>query len=322
MRISFEWIAATCALVACGAPVEAPRVAPSVALATPAVTEYVGPPRGHGAMPGVRASRMAASLSAAGLDIANLPPLETLAPGPKQRVMRTFSEALGLPCVGCHAEDDFTADTRRKRVTKRMWNEIVRVLRTTEGGAVYCDSCHDGAMFHLDRHDTHGVAAYMSEMMVDKLARIDGRPHDCTTCHGDPPDFFVLATWKKTPAPNIALLASSHPNAEEPPLPMPGVRAPESCGIFSKDCPLQRWMRYQVSAAAAARDAKELVSALDGTASWKPDADADRWVAIAKDGARAAERGDIDGALASCRVCHDAFKVAWRERSRMRTKEP
>src|SRR3954467_4762947 len=95
----------TAACAASRDPAAAPATAraPSgVELATPAVTAYLGPARGLGAMMGVRPSRMGDALARAGLDVANLPPLESLAPGPKQRVMRTFSEALGLPCLDCH----------------------------------------------------------------------------------------------------------------------------------------------------------------------------------------------------------------------------
>ena len=117
----------------------------------------------------VRASTMGDTLKAAGLDPANLPPIETLDPKTRLRVMRTFTESLGVACVDCHAGLDFAADTRRKRVAKRMWNEMTRVVAldsppagaTADAAAVYCDSCHQGDMFILDRRDKAKVTTFI-----------------------------------------------------------------------------------------------------------------------------------------------------------------
>jgi len=145
-------------------------------------------------MEGVWSTRMGGALAAAGLDVHDLPPLERLSAGQKQKVMRTFTESLGIPCLGCHSEESFAADTRRKRIAKRMYNEIVRALALRDGEPVYCDSCHDGDLFMLDRRDTARLTRHMSQVMVGQLTRVDGRPHDCTSCHGDPPDFKMLTT--------------------------------------------------------------------------------------------------------------------------------
>lgn len=152
----------------------------------------------------VRASTLLAKLQAAGLDPKKLPPLESLDRHQKLRVMRTFTESLGIACVDCHAGVDFAADTRRKRAAKRMWNELTRVVAMPNGDAVYCDSCHQGALFVLDRRDKAKVTDFMSDVFVDKLKRIDGRDHECATCHGDPPDLHFVSTWKESPAPDIA----------------------------------------------------------------------------------------------------------------------
>lgn len=150
-------------------------------------------------------SAMGARLRAAGLDPKDLPPLETLDRGTKLKVMRTFTESLGVACVDCHAGLDFAADTRRKRVAKRMWNELTRVVALEEGGEpAYCDSCHQGDLFVLDRRDRAKVAVFMSEVYDQKLKRTDDRPHDCATCHGDPPDMSFLTKWRESPAPDIA----------------------------------------------------------------------------------------------------------------------
>jgi hypothetical protein len=282
-------------------------------LATPAVTAYRGPPRGQGAMPGVHATRMASALSAAGLDVANLPPLETLRPGPKQRVMRTFTEALGIPCVGCHAEDDFAADTRRKRATRRMWNEIVRVLALRDGSPLYCDSCHDGAIFHLDRRDAGRLGRYMCDVMADGLRRVDGRAHDCTSCHGDPPDMHLLETWKTTPSPRIVHTApaSSADTVLTPVWPLEGARAPAECGPGAVHCPLDAWMRLVIAPNVRHREQWDaLPSALDRVAAFAPRDE--RFGAFARAAAAAARKGNPATLRAACGACHAAYKSEWR----------
>lgn len=161
--------------------------------------------RGEGPMRDLKPTVMADRLRAAGLDIKNLPPLETLDHNTKLKVMRTFTESLGVACVDCHAGTDFAADTKRKRVAKRMWNEIVRVVAMDGTDApVFCDSCHQGDMFILDRRDRSKVSLFMTDVYDQKLKRTDGRNHDCATCHGDPPDYAFLTKWRESPAPDIA----------------------------------------------------------------------------------------------------------------------
>ncbi len=139
---------------------------------------------------------MEAELRAAGLDPKNLPPLEKVDRQKLGKVMKTFSTALGIACVGCHDADDFHKPTARKRVAKRMWNDFVRVLATEDGSPVYCDSCHQGRLLALDRRNKKVVADYMDDIFVGKLKRTDGKEHDCGTCHGDPPEFHFLDDWK------------------------------------------------------------------------------------------------------------------------------
>ena len=267
-------------------------------------------------MEGVRATRMTKRLADMGLDVRNLPPLEQLTAQQKQSVMRTFTETLGVPCLGCHAEERFDADTRRKRIAKRMYNEIVRVLALRDGEPVYCDSCHDGDMFMLDRRDTAKVTHHMNAVLVGQMTRIDGRPHDCTSCHGDPPDFKILTTWKLTTAPNIA--AAGTPSASgllTPHAPEIGPRHPEDCGPKSELCPLQGLMVDQIANATVAKDAARLAGALDRVAAMSPDASW-TWAAIARDGANAARSGDLPEAMKSCAACHAIYKAQWRDRYR------
>jgi hypothetical protein len=161
--------------------------------------------RGEGPMREVKPSAMGERLRAAGLDPKNLPPLETLDHDTKLKVMRTFADSLGVACVDCHAGVSFAADTKRKRIAKRMWNEITRVVAIdATGDPVFCDSCHQGDMFILDRRDHAKVSLFMTEVYDQKLKRTDGRDHDCGTCHGDPPDYAFLTKWRESPAPDIA----------------------------------------------------------------------------------------------------------------------
>jgi hypothetical protein len=159
--------------------------------------------RGEGPQREVRPTEMAEELSKWGLDIHNLPPLESLDRSTKLRVMNTFVTVLGGACPDCHYEIDFRADTRRKRVAKRMWNEITRVVALEDGSPAYCDSCHQKDLFILDRRKTSKVQHFMNDVFAKKLIRTDGHEHDCKTCHGDPMNEHFLTTWRETPAPDI-----------------------------------------------------------------------------------------------------------------------
>lgn len=287
------------------------------ALPAPGAPIYKPKPHAPGAMEGVRATSMGEALAAAGLDVRNLPPIERLTPGQKQKVMRTFTETLGVPCLGCHAEDDFPADTRRKRIAKRMYNEIVRELTLRDGEPVYCDTCHDGTMYMLDRRDTRKLTTHMTETLVGQFARVDGRNHDCATCHGEAPDYHMLTTWKLTTAPDIAPVDAAGPDILAPPLPTAGLREPLDCGPHSEKCPLQRWMRGYVSIATATDDTASLAIALDRIALFSPDPSWS-WVTISAEGAAAARRGDIAGAKKSCGACHVLYKTDWRAKYRTR----
>lgn len=250
------------ALAACGAPNAAPPLSSASAPRPPQ------PPRGQGAMHEVRATEMSQALAAIGLDPKNLPPIESLDRVRKLRLMKTFTESLGIACVDCHAGLDFAADTRRKRVAKRMYNEITRVLALENGDPVYCDSCHQGSLFILDRRDRTKVAAFMSDVLVDKMKRVDDKDHACETCHGNPPEFTFLTAWRDKPAPDIdtaggaasaaATAAAgatasgptekpqpvgSKPGAASPPPAAKGgakrPAGPRTCGDKSNLCPLQ-----------------------------------------------------------------------------------
>jgi hypothetical protein len=264
-------------------------------------------------MADVHATRMGARLAAAALDPKDLPPLETLNAGQRMKVMKLFTESLGTPCIGCHAEESFTADTKRKRIAKRMYNELVRVLAMSDGSPLFCDSCHDGKMFVLDRGDRYAVATYMENVLVGKLKRADDRDHDCGTCHGEPPDFAFLNAWRATPAPDI-----DRTMVHEGALPPAADAYSPPTAMCAKDgtlCPLQRWMRERVAPAFAGGSGEKLAAVLDETARFSPSPEW-RWEEMAKAGAAAARAGDMVAASKSCEQCHDAYKQPWRSRYR------
>jgi hypothetical protein len=318
-------------LAACGAP-----AAEKIAKA-PTRTLSI---RGKGEMKPIAQTTMSAQLAAVGLDPKHLPPLEQLDKSQRLLVMETFNTALGVGCDGCHADPDFHADTRRKRVAKRMWNEITRALSFDNGDPVYCDSCHAGKMFLLDRHDKEKVADYMSAEFVGRLKRVDNKDHDCGTCHGDPPDFAFLTDWRELPAPDIrivkappaptqvATVSPPVPSASVAPTPVapkptPTVKPPSPpvsagpCGTKLNPCPLQKWMRANIAPAITANDTQALARALDRLASFSPDASW-RWTEIAKTGAEFARQGDMSAARKSCKGCHELYKPSWKSNYRTR----
>ncbi|MCL2778491.1 MAG: hypothetical protein FWD73_10845 [Polyangiaceae bacterium] len=146
-------------------------------------------------MKAIMASTMADDLKKIGLDVQNLPPLRKLEPEKLRLVMKTFSKALGTKCTGCHDEDDYRAPTPNAKITSKMWDIYVRGFAQTDGSALYCDSCHDGKMKFLDRHDRHSLAGWMCENYTEKLRRVDKQENSCESCHGDPYKARFLSTW-------------------------------------------------------------------------------------------------------------------------------
>jgi len=145
----------------------------------------------------IAASTMATDLQNLGLDLKSLPALEKMEPAKLRKVMRTFTKSLGAKCSDCHNESDYAAMTPMKKVALHMWNDFVRSLALENGNALYCDSCHQGRMKFLDRHDKKALGAWMDQNYVANMKRRDGKEHACETCHGDPFDGDILARWAK-----------------------------------------------------------------------------------------------------------------------------
>jgi hypothetical protein len=98
--------------------------------------------------------------------------------------------------------------------------------------------------------------------------------------------------------------------------------APSQAGECGKPgqppCPLQDWMRKNVAAALAANDAAALSAALDKAAKLTPDPAWASWSSAASSGAAAAKKGDIAGARAACKSCHDTWRATYKAQFRMR----
>lgn len=98
-------------------------------------------------------------------------------------------------------------------------------------------------------------------------------------------------------------------------LPAPATADTAACGSKDNPCPLQKWMRANMGPALAANDMPALAKALDQSASYSPDASW-TWAKMAKDGADAARKGDVAGAKAACKSCHDAYKDKYKAQFR------
>ncbi|APR78439.1 Hypothetical protein A7982_03786 [Minicystis rosea] len=91
-----------------------------------------------------------------------------------------------------------------------------------------------------------------------------------------------------------------------------------ACGAKGqKPCPMQGWMKKVMAPASSSGDGEKLSEALT-YAGKRPPPGYDQWVAISKEGAAKAKAGDIDGAKASCKKCHDAYKQDYRMKMRDR----
>ncbi|MGK3959020.1 hypothetical protein WMF38_38940 [Sorangium sp. So ce118] len=88
------------------------------------------------------------------------------------------------------------------------------------------------------------------------------------------------------------------------------------CGAKGqKPCPMQGWMKTVMQSATTSGDGAKIAAALEYVAS-KPPPGMAKWAAISKEGAEKAKKGDIDGAKASCKSCHDLYKAQYKDNLR------
>jgi hypothetical protein len=90
------------------------------------------------------------------------------------------------------------------------------------------------------------------------------------------------------------------------------------CGAKGqKACPMQGWMKGVMGPATSSGDAEKIAKGLDYIAA-KPPPGMGNWTSIAKSGAAKAKAGDIDGAKATCKQCHDQYKEKYKTSMRDR----
>ncbi|WP_437838822.1 hypothetical protein [Sorangium sp. So ce1153] len=90
------------------------------------------------------------------------------------------------------------------------------------------------------------------------------------------------------------------------------------CGAKGqKMCPMQAWMKSTMASATSSGDGAKIAAALQYVAG-KPPPGMGSWGAISKAGAAKAKAGDIDGAKASCKQCHDLYKEQYKKTMRDR----
>jgi hypothetical protein len=113
--------------------------------------------------------------------------------------------------------------------------------------------------------------------------------------------------------------SSSEHSVPEQTTPAQTAPAQTPCGDpGAPPCPFQLWMRGNVALPLATNNLNDLADGLERTARLSPDATWTSWRTIATQGAAAARKGDIAGARASCRSCHDAWREAYKAKHRNR----
>lgn len=144
------------------------------------------PPAGKGST-NIKQSQMLEDIKKIGLAPDKLADLPKIPLAQKKKLMPLFQKALGYKdCNGCHVEGDYKAETRKIKITRGMWKNFVVALRDEKGGAVFCDTCHDGNEHNLDHSNKEALEKFMDEQYEDKLSRADKKDMECGTCHGDP----------------------------------------------------------------------------------------------------------------------------------------
>jgi hypothetical protein len=94
-----------------------------------------------------------------------------------------------------------------------------------------------------------------------------------------------------------------------------GPKTYECGGKGQKACPMQGWMKGVMANATSSGDGAKIASGLSYIAG-KPPPGMGSWASIAADGASKAKAGDIDGAKASCKKCHDLYKEKYKNTMR------
>lgn len=167
-----------------------------------------------GALAGtLTATALQAELQAAGVDLANPPKFADLlatweakgtvdgkvdhkaVSAAAKPVMELFSKSLGVKCDACHSGEKRAVPEARAKLVAGMWDKFVVDLRLKEGGALFCDSCHQGKAEFLDRSDEKALGSWMRANFVGQLRSAQGNALQCATCHGQPFKGEFLDEW-------------------------------------------------------------------------------------------------------------------------------
>jgi hypothetical protein len=141
----------------------------------------------------IRESKMLDDVKKAGVDLKKIPDFDKMPLATKKKLMPLFQKAMGYAdCQGCHVKDDFKAETRHIKITRGMWKHFVVAVRDEKGGAVFCDTCHEGSDKNLDRSDRKAVEKFMEEEYEHKLTKADKKEMECTTCHTDTMEMKII----------------------------------------------------------------------------------------------------------------------------------
>lgn len=168
----------------------------ATAMASSAPTEKTPTPEPRHPIIRVGASRFGADLTKLGLDPKNLPPISKLQAKQVRGVMKLFTEALHVECRECHDEGNWKANTPRKNVARVMWNEFGRTLTLANGEPLFCDSCHQGNIHFLDRHDKKALSQWMTDNFEQGLKQKNGTEHGCeaSQCHKES-EYKLIKKW-------------------------------------------------------------------------------------------------------------------------------
>src|SRR5262249_28358031 len=124
----------------------------------------------------------------------------------------------------------------------------------------------------------------------------------------------AVATSSATPGASAAVAAGSGSSSATPAGTgsAAGGAKTYACGAKGqKPCPMQGWMKSVMGGASSSGDGEKLAAALTTVAGHAPPGFGG-WSAIASAGAAKAKAGDIDGAKAVCKQCHDQFKEKYK----------
>jgi hypothetical protein len=153
-------------------------------------------------------------------------------------IMGGVTHFLGVQCNYCHVEPDYAADTHRKQIANWMARELIPRLekRAGEGGAPWCNDCHQGKPKLLgDPRRPELAIEWMTTHLVEDFDAQQGKSLRCRNCHrGDlgSPEFqgkLILAELPGlsakapdvTPEPTAVPTSTQTPRPTQTPTPSP-----------------------------------------------------------------------------------------------------